>query len=583
MSLRSALEAHSRGDLVLAERLYRRYLQTNAPVDPLAYIWLATILAQKKNFSEALRLISRAEAHLSEDPNLILLKANVLADNGSYVDACNLYRLVRLNIREDSNFLSNKAACEVHCGNFQEALDDTEIGLRLNPTSWQLWNTKGLALAGLKRDEEAIVAYRVAITRATGQGAGIEKNLANALMRTEQYEIASDVYKSIKPETPENISLWGECLRRLGRSREVVSHLEDLSKSNKSSQLENVLAAAYKDVGRFDLAETHYQLSLEIDPQNTQAAQGLSIINLIKGDFSEGWSLYARRHLSRRGAEQSPPVWTGVPTAARVLIQAEQGLGDEILFSSMFCDVAQDAPNLTATCDPRLLALFAASFPEIEFRSREESLRISDFDFCLPAADLGQYYRKSLQSLRGDRRTLSLPERFDSTSSPLKNDGSVIGLSWFSEGAPYSKLKSIDPKALKKLVACDDYSFINLQSSRNLNEEIQLQGKDEGKSNEVKQLDFDTKNDLIKLASVLKRCDLVISCSNSIAHLSSALGVKTIVLTPGHAGKLWYWYHCDESGQSLWYPKTWVLDADNGDFQQLILSVVKDITNGKFA
>jgi Flp pilus assembly protein TadD len=583
MTLDDALRAHSRGDLLLAERLYRSHISEAEPVNPQAYVWLAAIVAQSGRLSEARDLIALAERFLPGDLHLITLKANLHADQGDFKEAVKLYREVASEIQFDSNLLFNKATCEINCGDYIEGLSDAEAGLGLSPRNWRLWNAKGLALAGLKRDTEAIIAYRKAIESASDQIPLIVRNLANALMRTEQYELASKTYESIKPQTPESVSLWGECLRRLGRSKEVVSRLEDLLRSDESSQLENVLAAAYKDVGRFDLAKTHYQLSLEIDPQNTQAAQGLSILNLIRGDFAEGWSLYARRHLSGRGAEQSPPVWTGVPTAARVLIQAEQGLGDEILFSSMFCDVVQDAPNLTATCDPRLLELFAASFPEIEFRSREESLRVSDFDFCLPAADLGQYYRKSLQSLRSDRRTLSLPERFDSASFPFKNDGSVIGLSWFSEGAPYSKIKSVDPKALKKLVACDDFSFINLQSSRNLNQEIQLQGKDEGKSNEVEQLDFDTKNDLIKLASVLKRCDLVISCSNSIAHLSSALGVKTIVLTPGHAGKLWYWYHCNESHQSLWYPKTWVLDADNGDFQKLILSVVQDIKNGKFA
>jgi hypothetical protein len=63
---------------------------------------------------------------------------------------------------------------------------------------------------------------------------------------------------------------------------------------------------------------------------------------------------------------------------------------------------------------------------------------------------------------------------------------------------------------------------------------------------------IDLYNDLDSTASIIKNCDVVITCSNTIAHLAGALNKLTIVILPFGFGNLWYWKEFSEN--SYWYP-----------------------------
>ena len=64
--------------------------------------------------------------------------------------------------------------------------------------------------------------------------------------------------------------------------------------------------------------------------------------------------------------------------------------------------------------------------------------------------------------------------------------------------------------------------------------------------------DINLFDDIESVASIIQSCDIVITCSNSTAHLAGALGKDTYLLIPFSRGKLWYW--TDVSGKSYWYP-----------------------------
>jgi len=64
--------------------------------------------------------------------------------------------------------------------------------------------------------------------------------------------------------------------------------------------------------------------------------------------------------------------------------------------------------------------------------------------------------------------------------------------------------------------------------------------------------DIDNTNDIDGLAALIAACDLVVTVSNTTAHLAGALGKPTIVFVPSGQGRLWYWFH--EGDDSPWYP-----------------------------
>lgn len=102
------------------------------------------------------------------------------------------------------------------------------------------------------------------------------------------------------------------------------------------------------------------------------------------------------------------PKWDGKP--CKLLVLAEQGIGDEILFASCFSDLYNDNPDLTIECDDRLMPIFRRSFPGINFVTRwrwrkgqeKEALQPVDhrgeFDAFIPAGSIPSIYRRDVAS-----------------------------------------------------------------------------------------------------------------------------------------------------------------------------------------
>ena len=64
------------------------------------------------------------------------------------------------------------------------------------------------------------------------------------------------------------------------------------------------------------------------------------------------------------------PRWDGERTD-RLLVVAEQGIGDEIVFASCYPDLARDVDEAWIEVDPRLINIFTRSFPDnLHFVSR---------------------------------------------------------------------------------------------------------------------------------------------------------------------------------------------------------------------
>jgi ADP-heptose:LPS heptosyltransferase len=63
----------------------------------------------------------------------------------------------------------------------------------------------------------------------------------------------------------------------------------------------------------------------------------------------------------------------------------------------------------------------------------------------------------------------------------------------------------------------------------------------------------DNFSELVGLADVIEACDVVLTTSNSTAHLAGALDKDTIIMLPFGRGRIWYWIN-EKEGHSLWYP-----------------------------
>ena len=84
--------------------------------------------------------------------------------------------------------------------------------------------------------------------------------------------------------------------------------------------------------------------------------------------------------------------------------------------------------------------------------------------------------------------------------------------------------------------------------------------------------DVDTFNDIDDLAALVDACDVIVTISNTTAHLAGALGKPVFLMLPYAIGRFWCW-QADRS-DALWYPDVRIFrQPKEGDWA----SVIRDV------
>ncbi|MCA9219951.1 MAG: hypothetical protein KDA71_06455, partial [Planctomycetales bacterium] len=126
----------------------------------------------------------------------------------------------------------------------------------------------------------------------------------------------------------------------------------------------------------------------------------------------------------------------------------------------------------------------------------------------------------------------------------------LIGISWISKNEEFGTHKSLALSEWRNILSLPDTAFVTLQYGDTAVERTAAKNTLGVPVTEVP--DLDLFNDIDGLAALIAACDLVITVSNTTAHVAGALGVPTWVLAPSGAGKLWYWFF--DRTDSPWYP-----------------------------
>ena len=108
-------------------------------------------------------------------------------------------------------------------------------------------------------------------------------------------------------------------------------------------------------------------------------------------------------------------------------------------------------------------------------------------------------------------------------------------------------------------------------------------------SEKIENIDFihldeiDNTNNLYELAALIESCDVVITISNTTAHIAGALGKKTFLLLPlSGKGRFWYW--SEFNGKNLWYASIKIFSQIKaGDWEHPIQKVKNELINFKLS
>jgi hypothetical protein len=317
------------------------------------------------------------------------------------------------------------------------------------------------------------------------------------------------------------------------------------------------LGIALKEIGETDAAIESYRQATKIKPDYADANLNQSLAYLHKGDFKSGWVKHEWRWAA--GKCSSVPVKSTKPRWSsseknRVLLWAEQGIGDEIMFASVIPDLYASCSKLIIKIDVRLIALFRRSFPEdIDFRLRDEAVSETEYDAHIPMGSLPLHFRQTIDSFKPTARgwLTACDIKASRLRRKLLSDGSeiLIGISWHSTKPRKGGEKKVMKLAqLAKKLDAPKVKLINLQYG-DVNNELDSLQKETGI--EVVQVpEIDNKTDIDDLAALIMACDKVVSISNVTIHLAGALGKEAQLLLAslcdwrwGQSSKSSYWYN----------------------------------------
>ncbi|HEY5637228.1 MAG TPA: tetratricopeptide repeat-containing glycosyltransferase family protein [Burkholderiales bacterium] len=291
------------------------------------------------------------------------------------------------------------------------------------------------------------------------------------------------------------------------------------------------LGIALQDQGRHEEAIALYERSIAARPEPEEYRWNRAIALLALGRFDEGWPDYELRKYRpdarRLHKAFKLPDWGGGPLAGRsILVYAEQGVGDEIMFASCLPEVVAQTGACVIECDARLAPLFERSFPQARIAHRADAKRkwrelYPGLELQSACGSLPRYLRRRIEDFPAHAGYLRAdPAAVEAWRArlPQAGRGRHIGLSWragtLSTRGP---LRSMALETLAPLFALSDTTFVILQRDLSEAERAALTGRDNV-------LLPDLPQDLDALAALVCALDLLVAVPSTLVHLAGALG-----------------------------------------------------------
>lgn len=452
--------------------------------------------------------------------------------------------------------------------------------VRLQPKNAEFHYNLGKALRGVERIDEARACYEAAL-RLKPDYAEALNNLSETLTsigKPEEGLKAADDVLRIKPDHAEAWSNRGSALTALRQTQPALDALNRalMLKPNLHKALAN-RGSVLLSLNRFAEARADFGTAVAIEPNDSLMQWSLSNCQLLTGDFAAGWTGFSTRWNSTALKGFHPgfrqPQWDGRPTEQRMLVWGEQGLGDQILFTSMFAETAQRAHRVRFAVAPRLLTLYRRSFDGLQFCAPEEAVADQAFDAYICMGDLGRIFRQRTEDflahraayLRADAaRSRELRQQVAQPGRP------VCGLSWYSNNKEVGREKSISLAELSHAFSGLGVSYVDLQYGDTDAERAEVLRDGGIAVDRVPSVDIF--NDIDDLAALVDACDVIVTISNTTAHLAGALGKQVFLMLPYSAGRLWCWQA--DRDDALWYPRVRIFrQPAEGDWASVIAQV----------
>jgi hypothetical protein len=397
-----------------------------------------------------------------------------------------------------------------------------------------------------------------------------------------------------RPSDSDKIARAKQLLSRgLLDQAQALAELE-LANDNRCADAHSLIANILDRRGEWQDSLTHLRQAFELMPEAPQLRLNLAMALLRLGDYREGLALYEARI--------AKPTWSGFATiesrdanrdrllrageqveGRRILLLAEQGLGDGIMCARYIPMLAQQGARIALASNPTLRPFFARMpgietllSPPFDQPFAQINLAALPFDAWLPLLSLPFWFGTGFPNVPADipywaaDETLVADWRNRLAAAGRAGMPKVGVIFQANPGGPGFADKSMQVADLMPLLSLSGIDVVNLQYGPAAREVV---GASPGV---IDPLPADLPLD--EYGAVLAATDLVIAVDTMAAHFAGALGHARWAAVP-HSP---HWIWGLGGATTPWYPLARIFRQErNRDWSGAVAAIARELT-GRF-
>jgi tetratricopeptide (TPR) repeat protein len=431
--LATALRHYDAGQMDVAERLCLRILARDVRHADALYV-LGIVAYQTNRLPAAASMIRRAIAVNSRQPFYHANLGNVLYAQGK----------------------------------LDEAIPYFERALQIDPNLAEASYNLGNTYREQEKFDQAAACYQRAIA---GKPDYIDAMLNLGVVYRTQYKLDQAVAineraLALAPDRADLLCNLGDVLHNQGKPALAVPLFERaLALKPDTYKAANSLCNSCFDLGDLDASIGWNRRTLAIKPDDGEALMNKSLLELLQGDYASGWPNYEVRWKVYTPRLFAQPLWSGQPlNGARILLHAEQGLGDSLQFLRYVPKVIEAGGTVLLDV-PASLHRIAALIPGVATLV-SAGAQLPPFDFHSPLLSLPLAFGTTLESIPARVPYLGPPAEALQTAAALSwpAHGLRVGLAWSGNpNHPKNRLRSIPLALLEPLFRVEGVHFFSLQ------------------------------------------------------------------------------------------------------------------------